>query len=286
MGEKGEDGLQAPPAGSMVLAKNSFDVKGRYFIVTGGTQGLGKRIAVRLAENGAEGITICGRNDDKGQKVKKLLEELGVKNVAYVKADLTKEEDARAVVVEASRIGQGRVDGLINAAGSSPRATMAQAKVEDWDNAFNLNVRPQFILTKEASELMKQRGKGGVVVNISSINALCGMPSLVGYSAAKAALNCLTKNNAMELQEHKIRVNAINLGWALTEAEDELQTKEKGENWLEKAENNHPNGRLLRADDIANVVGFLISDAASMITGTIIDVHPEMITGALPKTVG
>jgi len=283
---QGEDGLPAPPAGSIVLAKNSFDVKGRYFIVTGGTQGIGKRVAIRLAENGAEGITICGRNDTKGQKVKKQLEDMGVKNVAYVKADLTNEEDVRSVVVEASRIGKGRVDGLVNAAGSSPRANMEKAKVEDWDQAFSLNVRPQFILTKETVELMKQRGKGGVVVNISSINSHCGMPNLVGYSAAKAALNCLTKNNALELQPHHIRVNAINMGWALTDAEDELQTKEKGENWLEKAEKDHPFGRLLRTDDIANVVGFLISDAASMITGTTIDVHPEMITGALPQNIG
>jgi len=76
------------------------------------------------------------------------------------------------------------------------------------------------------------------------------------------------------------------MGWSLTDAEDELQTAEKGPGWLASAEKEHPYGRLLRADDIANVVGFLLSDAASMITGSCIDVHPELIAGALPGNVG
>jgi len=285
--DRNDDGLTPPPSGSIVLAKNTFDLKGRYYIVTGGTQGLGRRIAIRIAENGAEGITICGRNKEKGQKVKEELLKLGVKHVIFVEADLAIPDQARNVVHVAKSFPNGRLDGLINAAGIATRGNLEDTTVELWDHLFNVNVRAQFILTQEVSRVMKSNNKGGSIVNISSIAAHTGGPFIMAYSAAKGALNILTKNNAVELRSHKIRVNSINMGWSLTDGENELQAKEKSdENWIEKADKSHPFGRLLRADDIANVVGFLLSDAGSMITGTNIDVHPELVAGALPGTVG
>ena len=267
----------AVPEGSMVLDKNNFDVKGRYYIVSGGAQGLGRGIARRLAENGAEGITICDLNDTKGEKVKKELEQMGVKNVVFVKVDLTKEDDIKTVVVEAEKLGDGRVDGLINVAGASPRATLEQATVQDWDAAFSLNVRAAFLLTKYTAEIMKRKGKGGAVINISSIHSHCGGTELVCYASAKAALNCLTKNNAVELAPHFIRVNAIVMGWCLTDAEDERQKQLMSEDWLDKVEKAEHFKRILRVDDIANLVGFLISDPGSMITGTAINIHPGVV---------
>eukprot|EP00997_Jenningsia_sp_PLL12_P010896 NODE_8295_length_416_cov_43.356948_g7426_i0.p1 GENE.NODE_8295_length_416_cov_43.356948_g7426_i0~~NODE_8295_length_416_cov_43.356948_g7426_i0.p1 ORF type:complete len:125 (-),score=30.01 NODE_8295_length_416_cov_43.356948_g7426_i0:41-385(-) len=101
-----------------------------------------------------------------------------------------------------------------------------------------------------------------------------------------AALNALTKNNATELAPHGIRVNAINMGWTLTDNEDALQRSEKGDDWLQKAETGKPFGRILRPVDIASTVGFLLSDASLMMNGSLIDLHPESVTGMLPADLG
>lgn len=135
---------------------------------------------------------------------------------------------------------------------------------------------------EQTAALMKQRGIRGSIVNISSIASHVGAPHIAIYAVSKGALNSLTRVAAVELREHGIRVNAINMGWTFTEYEDALQKKEKGENWLAESEARHKMGRLLRPIDIAATVGHLLSDAALMMTGSIIDLHPEMVAGELP----
>jgi NAD(P)-dependent dehydrogenase (short-subunit alcohol dehydrogenase family) len=175
----------------------------------------------------------------------------------------------------------GQVDGLVNSAALCfPRGTLEDTSLELWDTMFNLNARATFLLTQAAAAHMKEAAVQGSIVNIASIAANGGAPWITAYSASKAAVVSMTKTNATELRPHRIRVNTVNMGWCLTDKEDAGQRAWKGKDWLEKAEQEHPMGRLMRPIDVAGTVGHLLSDAALMLTGAIIDFAPEMITGA------
>jgi NAD(P)-dependent dehydrogenase (short-subunit alcohol dehydrogenase family) len=105
----------------------------------------------------------------------------------------------------------------------------------------------------------------------------------MAYSASKAALNVLTENNATELAPHGIRVNAINMGWTYTENEHELMVKKAGPNWLSEADAQMPLKRLMRPVDVACTACFLVSPAAQMMTGNVLDLHPDTALGMLSR---
>ncbi len=249
---------------------------GKICIVTGGTQGLGKGIALHLAEKGAAGIIICGRNTQNGAASAKEIQEVGCP-CEYVQADLTIESNCRNVVQKCDE-KFGRVHGLVNAAGITDRGTLEDTTVELWDRMFNINVRAPFILTQEVVKIMRREKIGGCIVNIISDTSHGGPPYIMAYSASKGALATLTKNNAHALRFDKIRVNGINMGWTFTPHEDLVQkAMGKGNDWLEEAEAQQPFGRILRPYDIASLVGYLLSDQAEMMTGSVIDFNQNVI---------
>ena len=251
-------------------------LSGKTFIVTGGTQGLGKGIALHLAACGAEGIVICGRNRENGEASAREIREAGCP-CEYVQADLTIENDCRKVVRQCDEKFE-RVHGLVNAAGLTDRGTIEDTTVDLWDLLFAINARAPFILTQEVVKIMKREKSGGSIVNIISDTSHGGAPYIMAYSASKGALATLTKNNAHALRFDKIRVNGINMGWTFTPHEDQVQkAMGKGENWLEEAESQQPFGRLLRPYDIAFLVGYLLSDQAEMMTGSVIDFNQNVI---------
>jgi NAD(P)-dependent dehydrogenase (short-subunit alcohol dehydrogenase family) len=132
---------------------------------------------------------------------------------------------------------------------------------------------------QESVRVMKREGRGGSIVNILSINVHGGQPKLVAYSASKAALAAITKNAANSLRYDRIRVSGLNVGWMYTPAEDAIQRWEgQPENWLELADAAAPFGRLLRPRDVSGIAAFLLSDAASMMTGAVFDVD-QLTTG-------
>lgn len=252
-----------------------IDLTGKICIITGGTQGLGKGIALHLAQQGAAGLVICGRNVHNGEASAKEIQELGC-SCEYVPADLTQEADCRKV---AQRCDQtfGTVHGLVNAAGITDRGSLEDTTVEAWDRIFQTNVRAPFILTQEVVGIMRREKTPGSIVNIISDTSHGGPPYIMAYSASKGALATLTKNNAQALRGDKIRVNGINMGWTLTPHEDQVQKALAGENWLTDAEAQQPFGRLLRPADIAALVGYLLSDQAEMMTGSLIDFNQNVI---------
>ena len=250
----------------------------KIIIVTGGTQGLGKSIAQHLAQLGAAGLVICGRDRENGQTVAGTLAEIGTPAL-YVQADLSNETDCRQVVhacVEKFK----RVDGLVNAAGVTTRGTLDDTSVELWDYIFAVNTRAPFILMQEAVRVMKREGRGGSIVNILSMSSYGGQPFITAYCASKGALATLTKNAANALRFDRIRVNGINMGWTVTDAEHKVQlAMGKPENWLEQIEPEQPFGRLLRPLDIAKLAAYLISDDSEMMTGSIIDFDQNVMGG-------
>ena len=244
---------------------------GKVVVVTGSTQGLGAAIARRVVALGAAGVVVTGRDAVRGEAVRAELEHLGTAAL-FVAADLAEPAAARAIVGACDE-RFGRLDGLVNAAGLSTRGTLEDTSAELWDRLFAVNVRAPFILTQDAARLMRRGGRGGSVVNIITMASHGGAPELLAYASSKGALATFTRNAGSQLRADGIRVNGLNIGWTATEGEHVVQTGEgEAEDWLTAADAEAPLGRLLRpAEDIAPIVCHLLSDAAAMVTGSVID---------------
>lgn len=253
-------------------------LEGRRYIVTGGTQGLGREIALHLAGEGASAVTICGRNQDNGREAAAEVSGTGC-SCEYVPADLFYEKDCRNVVAQAIR-NFGRVDGLVNAAGLTNRGTIEDTTVELWDLLLNVNARAPFILMQDVVRSMKEHKIHGSIVNIISDCAHGGYPFVMPYSVSKGALATLTKNTAHSLRFDRIRVNGICIGWMYTPHEHQVQLDSgQPENWLELVEKEKPFKRLLRPRDVAYLTTYLLSDRSEMMTGALIDFDQKVIGG-------
>ena len=249
----------------------SNQFKGKNIIVTGSTQGIGAETAKLFAARGANSITICGRQEEKGIKVKKEIEDLGSKCI-YVKADLANVEDCRNIVKRADK-EFGTIHTLINAAGYTQRGTILSATLENYENNFNVNARAPFILMQETIKIMIRDKVKGTIASVLSIAMYSGMPFIVAYSGSKAALAIMTRNIANSVSGHQIRVNALNIGWTDTPAEHEIQTNvhKKDNDWLQNTEKNVPFKRLTKPIDVAKGLAFMCSEESGLMTGSIID---------------
>lgn len=244
---------------------------GKVAIVTGGTQGLGAAIASVLAQRGAKGVVICGRNAAKGQVQADKLSALGTQAV-YVQADLEKVEDCRKVVQQADA-SFGRVDVLVNAAAITDRGTILDTDPALFDRMFGVNVRAPFFLMQEAILVMRREGIEGSIVNIGSMSAMAGQPMLSAYCASKGALATLTRNTAYAVLRNRIRVNGLNIGWMASEGEDRIQREfhHADADWLDKAAAAQPNGRLIDPNEVARAVAFLCTAESGLMTGSVIE---------------
>ena len=176
----------------------------------------------------------------RGQAVAEDLSKAGAPSV-FVAADLA-DAAAPAALVQACLDRFGRIDGLVNAAGLTDRASFLDGDLDDWERLFAVNARAPFFLMQAAIAAMRQRGEGGAIVNIQSINAHCGTPELAVYSASKGALATLTRNAANAHRFDRIRVNGINVGWTDTPAERIMQgeTLGHGSGWIDEAAASSP----------------------------------------------
>jgi len=260
---------------------NHRPLANQIFIVTGGTQGIGAAIARCLARAGAAGLVIVGRNEARGRAVCTEVEELGCAAQAVI-ADLGDVEACRRVVASC-RERFGRLDGLVNAAGITDRGGVDDTTQEVWDRLFAVNVRAPFFLAQEAVRLMRDnpvagQAQAGCIVNIITMSSHGGQPKLTAYSASKGALATLTRNLGHALRRDRIRVNGLNIGWTDTPNEHQVQLAEgQPEDWLVQAEAAQPFGRLIKPDDVAEAVLFLLG--AGVMTGSVID-YDQMVIGA------
>jgi NAD(P)-dependent dehydrogenase (short-subunit alcohol dehydrogenase family) len=249
-----------------------FDMSGKVAIVTGATQGLGAAIARELAARGAAGLVISGRNKNRGAAVAaRIAEETGTRTV-FVAAELQKVEDCRAIVAETDRVF-GRVDTLVNSAGSTDRGTILDTSPDLFDAIFAINVRAPFFLMQDSIALMRRDGIEGTIVNIGSMSALAGQPFIAAYSASKGALSTLTRNTAYALLRNRIRVNQLNIGWMASDGEDRIQREFHGAdpNWLQAAARAQPAGRLIDPAEVARAVAFLATAESGLMTGSVIE---------------
>jgi len=251
--------------------EKNIQFKGKIIIITGSTQGIGAETAKLFAARGAKAITICGRQEIKGLKLKKEIEDLG-SDCLFVKADLAKVEDCKKIVLLTDK-NFGTVDCLVNVAGYTERGTILSTTSKNYENNFNINARAPFILMQESIKIMIRDKNKGTIANILSMAMYSGMPFIVAYSGSKAALAAMTKNIANSVSGHQIRVNALNIGWTDTPGEDNIQKRvhKKDNNWLDIEEKRVPFKRLTKTIDVAKGLAFMCSEESGLMTGSIID---------------
>lgn len=257
-----------------------INLSGKTAIVTGAAGGIGYGIAYRLAEAGAK-VVIADINLELAEKSVSELSSKGW-NAKAIKLDVSEETEVKNVVNETVN-AYGTLDILVNNAGIYPNIPVSQMTSSDFEKVLAINLKGVFLCTKYSSEQMIKQGRGGKIINITSIDAL--HPSSVGlahYDASKHGVWGFTKNVALELAPHKIWVNAIAPGGIQTPGVENLQKSmpappDRGEpalqgvdmsNILETFLNKIPMHRMGEPDDIGKVALFLASDMSSYMTGS------------------
>lgn len=263
----------------MSIVKNFSD---QIAVVTGSTQGLGETTVKLMAERGLAGAIVTGRDMARGKKVVADLKELGCA-AHFVPAELSDVDQCRQVIQAADQ-HFSRLDVLVNAGALTGRGTIWDTSPELFDSMMAINVRAPFFLMQESIRLMERDKIEGSIVNISSVAAHGSVPMLSPYATSKGALNILTRNVAYSVSRHRIRVNALNLGWMDSPGEDVIQRKyhSDGEDWLPQAEAAQPFGRLLKTDEVAKAIAWLASSESGMITGALIDFDQTVIGAGAP----
>ena len=240
-------------------------------LVTGGSRGIGNAIARALAAEGCR-IGICARNEEELAEAAREIEEAEGVPVVAVPADVTEPEQALGFL-ERCRDEWGGVDILVNNVGGNRRKPFEETTDEDWRELFELNVNSAFRLSRAAIPSMRER-EGGSIVFISSIfGREAGGPGLSIYNTTKTAMISAAKIMAMELAPEGIRVNSVAPGSIRFPGGSwDRRVKEDPEAMAEFVEENLPLGRFGRADEVADVVAFLCSDRASLVTGACLPV--------------
>lgn len=241
-----------------------FGLSGRTAIVTGGNQGLGKAFAFALAEAGAR-VAIAGRSVERNGKVVEEAAAAGHELVA-ITADITDDRQVLWMTDEALGSLGGRIDVLVNNAGTCYHNESFAVTDQEWDEVWNLNVRALWKASLAVGAHMREAG-GGAIVNVGSMSGIIvNRPQMQpAYNASKAAVHHLTKSLAVEWAPYSIRVNAVAPGYVETEMAP-VDRPEFQRYWLEDA----PQRRFALPEEIAPSVVFLASDAASFITGSVL----------------
>src|SRR3989304_7760164 len=248
-----------------------LDLSSKVAIVTGSAVGIGFGIASRLAEAGAS-VVIADLKEDAATEAAKKLSDQGFKSLA-IAVDVSREEDVQKMVDEAVK-AFGAVDILVNNAGIYPNILVMNMTAEVFDKFLSINLKSVFLCTKKVSEKMIAQGRGGKIINVTSIDAL--PPSSAGlahYDASKHGVWGFTKNVALELAQHKIWVNAIAPGGIATPGVQEVQKSMQVpagvdmQKMLEAFLAKIPMKRMGEPDDIGKVALFLASEMSSYITG-------------------
>lgn len=254
--------------------RDLLDLTGRAVIVTGGTSGIGRGIAARFAEAGAAVVVHYRSSAAAAAAVVERIQSNGG-NALAIQADVTRPEEVDRLVAQTVE-ALGRLDVLVNNAGTYPLASLVEMTPEQWDEVVDSNLRNVFLCTQAAARRMLAQGDGGAIVNIASIEGLGPMPAHSHYDAAKAGVIMLTRAAAQELGPHGIRVNAVSPGLIWREG-IEQQWPEGVARWQARV----PLARLGRPEDIADACLFLASPAARWITGVNLVVDGGVTTAPL-----
>jgi NAD(P)-dependent dehydrogenase (short-subunit alcohol dehydrogenase family) len=245
-------------------------LEGKVAIVTGAAAGIGRATAVRFAAEGAR-LVVADVDEEGLQRLAAQVNgEFGT-GIHTVVADVSQDADAQRIVDTAVTAYAG-LDVLVANAGIIPLGTLAESTPADWDHVMSIDGRGMFLTCKYAVAAMRETGRGGAVVCLSSISGMAGQRGQATYGPAKFVATGLTKHLAVELAEHGIRVNAVAPGTINTERVQRLPDEPGGPEYLEAIIAQHPMGRLGDPDEVAAAIVFLASDEASFVTGAVLPV--------------
>ncbi|MEG2575962.1 MAG: glucose 1-dehydrogenase [Christensenella sp.] len=240
-----------------------FSLKNKVAIVTGGGQGLGKSMAIALAQAGAD-IVIAARRTETALETKKVIEKEGVK-CTVIKGDMRIDADVKAMVAQVMD-EYGKIDILFNNAGTWRGDDAEKVTTEDWKEVIDVNLTGPFIVSREVGNVMLKQGKGSIV-NIASMSGMIvNTPqNQCAYNASKGGLIMLTKSMAVEWATRGVRVNALCPGYMRTEmSEERYQKKDPAiDRWFSMT----PMGRSGQTDELMGITVYLASDASSFVTG-------------------
>lgn len=238
--------------------------KDKIAVVTGGSRGIGKAIALKLASQGANVVVNYTSNSSAADEVVKEVEALGSKAIA-VKANVSNASDIENLIKE-TESELGKIDILVNNAGITRDGLLIRMKEDDFDQVIDVNLKGVFLTTKLIGKKMLKQ-KSGAIVNITSVVGLMGNAGQANYAASKAGVVGFTKSVAREFASRGIRVNAVAPGFIESDMTATLDEKVV-ENYMASI----PLSRFGKAEDVANTVAFLVSDQANYITGQTLQV--------------
>ena len=248
------------------MNKISYGLGEKVCLITGGAQGIGEACARLFLEQGAK-VVIVDIHNERGQSLASQLQQQG-HEILFIASDIGNKVEVDAVIKQV--ISQhGRLDVLVSNAGIFKAAPFLEVSESDFDEVLRVNLKGAFLIGQAAARVMKDQG-GGAIVHMSSVNGVLAIPEIASYNVSKGGLNQLTRAMALALADDGIRVNAVAPGTIATElANKAVLTSEEAR---QKILGRTPMKRLGNPVEVAHVVAFLASDAASYITGEVITV--------------
>ena len=244
------------------------DIEGRGALVTGASKGIGKAIALRLAEMGVKVAVNYNTSAAAAEDVVKAIQEQGVESFS-IQADVSKPDQVAAMVEKVSE-AWGNIDILVNNAGIIDDGLLVRMSDEAWDRVIGTNLNGTFYCTRAVIRSM-MRQRWGRVINIGSVVGIRGNAGQVNYSASKAGIMGFTKSLAKEIATRNVTVNTVTPGYISTETVEGLskEIKDRIMTWI-------PQGHFGEVDDVAHLVAFIASEKAKYMTGQILSVDGGM----------
>ena len=242
---------------------------GKVALVTGGSRGIGRAIALKLAENGADVAINYAGNTAAAEEVKAAIEQMGRKAL-LIQCSVADTDGVQAMVNQVVK-ELGRLDILVNNAGITRDGLLMRMKEADWDDVMNTNLKGVYNCSKAVMRTMMKQ-KSGWIVNMASVVGEMGNAGQANYAAAKAGVIGFTKSLAKEVASRGITVNAIAPGFIATDMTSVLSDDQKAE-----MARTIPLGRAGQPEDVANAVLFLASEGAAYITGQVLNVDGGMV---------
>jgi NAD(P)-dependent dehydrogenase (short-subunit alcohol dehydrogenase family) len=243
-----------------------MELKERIAIVTGAGSGIGRAIALKLAEHGADIAIVYGHNDANAQKSAEMIRDLG-QRALVIKADVV---DPKAVAAMADKVIEkwGRIDILVNNAGIFKQAPLLEMSEEQWDDVLDVNLKGPFLCTQSVGRHMAEAGTGGKVINIGSIDGTGIAEGIANYAVSKMGLIQLTRCAALELAPYGINVNIVSPGSIATGMALADEGTTEYEQYVERIRQEVPLKRMGEGEEIADMVLFLASDKSDYVTGS------------------
>lgn len=251
---------------------DNFRIDGKVAVVTGASRGIGRALALGLAQSGAHIVAVARGRQGLDETVQRIQAQDGSAEVLELDVQ---DVDAGQAAIDRIAAERGRLDILVNCAGTNARSSATEIKAEDFDRVWSVNVRGVLFLSQAAGRIMLKAGSGKII-NIASATSFIGLNKVASYATSKGGLLQMTRTLASEWAPHNVQVNAVAPGFILTDLNKKLWEDEALLNWVV---GNTPAGRLGSIQDVVGAVQFLAAPASDFICGHVLVVDGGFLSG-------